>query len=128
MTERELVVDQLLLFTTTDGGSVIVPDAVKSEVDQLWSLCRTIYHPRATAEEAVRLADRLYARMDELLAVRREAIPSQDEAEAPEQSIPAPKSSEDLSDTYRDVYKRQAISGGAGVPWAAAATAAMTFF
>lgn len=31
----------------------------------------------------VRPADRLYARMDELLAVRREAIPSQDEAEAP---------------------------------------------
>jgi len=39
--------------------------------------------------------------MDELLAIRRESIPSQGEVEAFEQSIPAPKSSEDLSDTYR---------------------------
>ncbi len=101
MTVRELVVDQLLLLSTAEAGSVAIPDAVKSEVDQLWGLCRTIFHPSATAEEAVRLADLLYVRMDELLAVRREAIPSPDEAEAPEQSIPAPKSSEDLSDTYR---------------------------
>lgn len=101
MTVRELVVDQLLLFSTGDAGSLIVPEAVENEVEQLWALGRTIFHPRATAEEAVRLADRLYMRMDELLAIRREAIPSHDEAEAPEQSIPAPKSSEDLSDTYR---------------------------
>ncbi|MCS6316846.1 MAG: hypothetical protein H8K05_03515 [Nitrospira sp.] len=101
MTVRELVVDQLLLFSTGDVGSLIVPEAVENEVEQLWALGRTIFHPRATAEDAVRLADRLYMRMDELLAIRREAIPSHDEAEAPEQSIPAPKSSEDLSDTYR---------------------------
>ncbi len=101
MTVRELVVDQLLLLSTAETGSVPIPDAVKKEVDQLWGLCQTICHPLATAEEAVRLADRLYVCMDELLAVRREAIPSPDEAEAPEQSIPAPKSSEDLSDTYR---------------------------
>lgn len=101
MTVRELVVDQLLLLSTAEGGSVPIPDAVKKEVDQLWGLCQTIFHPLATAEEAVRLADRLYVYMDELFAVRREAIPSPDEAEAPEQSIPAPKASEDLSDTYR---------------------------
>ncbi len=101
MTVRELVVDQLLLLSTAEPGSVPIPDAVQNEVGQLWGLCQTIFHPLATAEEAVRLADRLYVCMDELLAIRREAIPSPDEAEAPEQSIPAPKSSEDLSDTYR---------------------------
>ena len=101
MTVRELVVDQLLLLSTAEPGSVPIPDAVQNEIGQLWGLCQTIFHPLATAEEAVRLADRLYVCMDELLAIRREAIPSPDEAEAPEQSIPAPKSSEDLSDTYR---------------------------
>ncbi|MCC2640342.1 MAG: protein of unknown function, contains von Willebrand factor [Nitrospira sp.] len=101
MTVRELVVDQLLLRSTADDPSVPVHEVVKSEVDQLWTLCRAIFHPSATAEEAVRLADRLYTRMDELLAVRREAIPKQDEADTQEPSIPAPRASENLSDTYR---------------------------
>jgi len=101
MTVRELVVDQLLLLSTAEAGSVTIPTVVTGEVDQLWALCQPIFQPSATAEEAVRLADRLYVRMDELLAVRREADPPPDESEAQEQSIPAPKSSEDLSDTYR---------------------------
>ncbi len=101
MTVREMVVDQLLLLTTADAESVTVPDVVKGEVEELWALCRTIFHPSATAEEAVRLADRLYGRLDELMAIRREAIPAQDESEVQQQSIPSPKSSEDLSDSYR---------------------------
>lgn len=101
MTVRELIVDQLLLLSTADAGSVMVPTAVQDEVDELWTLCQAIFQPSATAEEAVRLADRLYVRLDELLAIGREAVPSQDESEAQEQSIPAPQSSEDLSDTYR---------------------------
>lgn len=101
MTVREMVVDQLLLLSTAGGEPVAVPDVVKDEVEELWAICRTIFHPAATAEEAVRLADRLYLHMDELLAVRRDAIQSQDEVEPQEQSIPAPKSSEDLSDIYR---------------------------
>jgi nitric oxide reductase NorD protein len=101
MTVRELVIDQLLLLSTAEAGSITVPAVVKDEVDQLWALCQTIFRPASTAEEAVRLADRLYVRMDELLAIRLESIPSENESVAPEQSIPAPKSSEDLSDTYR---------------------------
>ena len=101
MTVREMVVDQLLLLSTVEADAVQIPDPVKREVTELWELCQNIFHSHASAEEAVRLADRLYVRMDELLKVRREAISSSDEAEAPEQSIPAPKSSEDLSDTYR---------------------------
>ncbi|MCE3222572.1 MAG: protein of unknown function, contains von Willebrand factor [Nitrospira sp.] len=103
MTVRELIVDQLLLLSTADAGSVMVPTAVQDEVDELWTLCQTIFRSSATAEEAVRLADRLYVRMGELLAIRREAVPPQDESEAQEQSIPAPQSSEDLSDTYRSM-------------------------
>lgn len=101
MTVREMVVDQLLLLTTADAEPVTVPDVVKGEVEQLWAICRAIFHQTATAEEAVRLADRLYVRMDELLVIRRETVPAQDESEAQEQSIPAPRSSEDLSDQYR---------------------------
>ena len=101
MTVRELVVDQLLLLSTSAAESIPFSAVVKDEVDQLWALCRAIFHSSATAEEAVRLADHLYVRMDELLAIRREAISSQDEADAQEQSIPAPRSSENLSDIYR---------------------------
>ena len=100
MTVRELVVDQLLLLSTADAASVTVPAVIKDEVDQLWTLSQTISHPLATAEDAVRLADRLYVRMDELL-VRQETASAQEESDAQEQSIPAPKSSEDFSDTYR---------------------------
>jgi hypothetical protein len=103
MTVRELVVDQLLLLSTTEVGSVTIPAAVRNEVDQLWTLCQAIFRQSATAEEAVRLADRLYVRMDELLAIRQEVVSPQDESEAQEQSIPAPQSSEDLSDTYRSM-------------------------
>ncbi|MDP9132428.1 MAG: hypothetical protein M3M98_04745, partial [Nitrospirota bacterium] len=101
MTVRELIVDQLLLLSTADAGPVTIPTAVKGEVDQLWALCQTIFHPAATVEGAVRLADRLYVSMAELLAIRREALPAQDESSTQEQSIPAPQSSENLSDTYR---------------------------
>lgn len=101
MTVRELVVDQLLLLSTVEAGSLPLPDALKNEITHLWNLCQTIFHPLATAEDAVRLADRLYVSMDELLAFRREIIPGSGEAEAPTQSIPAPKASEDLSDVYR---------------------------
>ncbi|WHZ24568.1 MAG: Nitric oxide reductase activation protein NorD [Nitrospira sp.] len=101
MTVREMIVDQLLLLTTADAEPVTVSDVVKGEVEQLWAICRAIFHQTATAEEAVRLADRLYMRLDELLVIRRETVPTQDESEAQEQSIPAPRSSEDLSDRYR---------------------------
>lgn len=101
MTVREMVVDQLLLLTTVDAEPVTVPDIVKGEVEQLWAICRTIFHQTATAEEAVRLADCLYVRLDELLVIHRETVPAQDESEAQEQSIPSPRSSEDLSDRYR---------------------------
>ena len=101
MTVRELVVDQLLLRSAGDEGAVTISAVVQKEVDQLWALCQTIFHAAATAEEAVRLADRLYVRMDELLAIRRETIPTQGESEPEAQSLPAPRSSEDLSDNYR---------------------------
>ena len=101
LTVRELVVDQLLLLSTAGEGSVTIPSVVQNEVDELWTLCRTIFHSSATSEEAVRLADRLYVRMDELLVLRRENIPSQEESEAQAQSIPAPQAAEDLSDNYR---------------------------
>jgi nitric oxide reductase NorD protein len=101
MTVRELVVDQLLLRSTGDEGAVTISTVVQKEVDHLWALCQTIFHAAATAEEAIRLADCLYVRMDELLAVRRESIPTQGASEPEAQSLPAPRSSEDLSDNYR---------------------------
>ncbi len=101
MTVRELVVDQLLLLSTAEAGTLTIPAVVQDEVNELWKLCQTVLRPASSAEDAVRLADSLYVRMDELLAIRREAVPPQDQSEAQQESLPAPRSSEDLSDSYR---------------------------
>ncbi len=101
LTARELVVDQLLLLSAAEVGTVTVPESVSHEVEVLWSLAKTLFHPSATAEEAVRMADRLYVRMDELMAIRAKAQPAPDNPDMPEQSLPSPRSSEDQSDSYR---------------------------
>ncbi|MFO0731236.1 MAG: hypothetical protein U0231_02350 [Nitrospiraceae bacterium] len=101
VTVREMVVDQLLLLSTSGPEAVAVPEPVKAEVEQLWSLFQEIYSPSATAESAVRLANRLYEEMDRLLARRVEMIQGEAESDDRNESLPAPRAAEDLSDTYR---------------------------
>ena len=104
LTVRELIVDQLLLLSTaTEPESVAVPDAVADIVAELWSLCRAVLSPDATAETAVRTAHRIYVRLDELLAQRMESIAGQPPPSREHPAPAAPRASEAMSAEYQPV-------------------------
>jgi len=102
LTVRELVADCLLLLSTHDAETVNIPDSLADVVPPVWALCRTILTTEATAEDAIRLADRIYILLDELLA-SRQPHDGQEES-APDAEINAgSKASEEQSTTYRPV-------------------------
>ncbi len=74
VTAKELIVDGLLRLSTGEAVGTAVPGAVREEVSILWSMCRSVLKTTATAEEAVRVVDGVYRRLEELLAARREPI------------------------------------------------------
>jgi nitric oxide reductase NorD protein len=70
---RELVVDTLLLLSTSGPDTVRIPEAITDVVAELWALCRTILRATATADETIRLADQVYVAMDRLLGPAADA-------------------------------------------------------
>jgi len=100
---REMIVDYLLLLTTADPGTVRIPDSIADIVDQLWALCQRILTPTASAEETIRLVDRLYLTMEEMLASTACDVAAYEE-EATKRDLGAgPKASEEVSGQYRPV-------------------------
>ncbi|MGH8648245.1 MAG: hypothetical protein ACREUP_02900, partial [Burkholderiales bacterium] len=102
MTVREIVVDALLLLSTAEPGTFRIPDAIAAVVEEAWAQCRTMFRPTATAEDVVRLADRLYVLLDQRLTpvtMRQQTeVPPQE----PEQDLGVgPKASETQTDQYR---------------------------
>lgn len=73
LTVRELVVDCLLRLSTGASFSSTVPRALTGEVSILWSLCQRVFSADATAEDAVRTADDVYRRLEELVAAAPKA-------------------------------------------------------
>ena len=97
-----MVADCLLLLSTHDAETVNIPDSLADVVPPVWALCRTILTTEATAEDAIRLADRIYVLLDELLASRQ--LHDGHEESAPDAEINAgSKASEEQSTTYRPV-------------------------
>ncbi|MDF0664449.1 MAG: VWA domain-containing protein [Nitrospira sp.] len=74
VTAKELIVDGLLRLSTGEAVDTAVPKAVSEEVSILWSMCRSVLKTTATAEEAVRVVDGVYMRLEELLVARDEMI------------------------------------------------------
>jgi nitric oxide reductase NorD protein len=74
VTPKELVVDCLLRLSTGDAPDSVVPKAVTEEVSILWDMCQAVLKSTATAEETVRVVDRVYVRLEELLPARGEMI------------------------------------------------------
>jgi hypothetical protein len=104
LTVRELIVDQLLLLSiAAEPESVAVPNAVAAIVAELWSLCRGILSPEATAETAVRTAHLIYVRLDELLAQRAEPVAGETPSPQEQAAATAPHASEEMSADYRPV-------------------------
>ena len=103
LTVKEMVVDTLLLLSTTERSAFDIPDAIADVVERLWAMGQTILTPAATAEDAARLAHRLYLVMDEMLAAQPQRVT--DEPHQPEASEPAmgPRASDDQTSEYRPV-------------------------
>ena len=100
MTVREMVVECLLLLSTQDPRTVRVPEALTGVVEQAWNLCRAVLTMEATAADAVRLADRLYVLLENLVVER----PSDgDEEPVSDPEINAGSKGSEGFDTYRPV-------------------------
>ncbi len=128
MTVREIVVDALLLLSTAEPGTFRIPDAIATVAEEAWAQCQTMFRSTGTAEDVVRLADRLYVLLDQRLApvtMRQQAkAPPQE----PEQDLGVgPRASETQTDQYRPITNwvyRGAMNpdvigtqqGGAGEP------------
>jgi nitric oxide reductase NorD protein len=102
MTVREMVVECLLLLSTQDPRAVRVPEALTGVVEQAWNLCRTVLTMDATAADAVRLADRLYVLLEELLIGMPSDHGSEEAASRPEINAGS-RASEEGGNTYRPV-------------------------
>jgi nitric oxide reductase NorD protein len=102
---RELVVDTLLLLSTAEPGSIRIPEGIRDLIDPAWAWCQSILKPTATAEEVVRLADRIYVLLEERVG---KATANQPAAEMSATTPPVdqglgPQASEELSTSYRPV-------------------------
>jgi Mg-chelatase subunit ChlD len=104
MTVREIVVDALLLLSTAEPGTFTIPDSIAKVVDRAWAQCRTIVQPTATAAEVVRVADRVYVLLDELLAPVTMRQQTDDPMQEPETDLGVgPTASETQTDRYKPV-------------------------
>lgn len=100
---RELVVDVLLLLSTAEPGTVQIPDSIRDLVERAWALSQVILTPSATAEDVVRVADRIYVLLEESLAsAKRDDMDQREPASDVDQGA-GPKASEETSGDYRPV-------------------------
>jgi len=99
---RELVADCLLLFTTQELGTFTVPEAIADIMENIYPLCRDVLTVTATAEATVRLADRVYVLLDQMLAGTTPHRSSGEPASDDGQGL-GPKASETMSSEYRPV-------------------------
>jgi hypothetical protein len=104
MTVREIVVDALLLLSTAEPGTFTIPDSIVAVVDRAWAQCRPILQPAATAADVVRVADRVYVLLDELLTPVTLKQQTDDPKREPETDLGVgPQASETQTDQYRPV-------------------------
>jgi hypothetical protein len=103
LTVREMVVDSLLLLSTAEPGTVSIPEAITEIVEELWTLCQPVFSESATAVDTIRLAHRVYVRLDELIAGKAERLREEYE-HADSQAVAAgPRASDDVTGDYRPV-------------------------
>lgn len=104
MSVREMVVDALLLLTTVEAQDFRIPDAIADLVHRAWELCRTILCGDATAEEAVRLADRVYLLLEQDAVAGPAGMDAAADAPAAPSDLGAgPRASEETAGAYRPV-------------------------
>ena len=104
MTVREIVVDALLLLSTAEPGTFTIPGSIASVVDRAWAQCREILTSTATAADVVRVADRVYVLLDELLTPVTLRQQTDDPKQKPETDLGVgPQAAETQTDQYKPV-------------------------
>ncbi len=103
LTVREMVVDSLLLLTTAEPGTVPIPVAITDTVEELWALCRTIFTEAAQAADTIRLAHRVYVRLEELIAGNVERLREESEHTDSQAMGAGPRASDEVTGNYRPV-------------------------
>ncbi len=101
MSVREMVVDALLLLCSDDPGTVPIPDAIAEVVERAWGVAKTLWRPDAKAEESVRVADRLYVYLEEMIEQRNAATEPDGASETP--SGVGPSASDAVSRAYQPI-------------------------
>jgi hypothetical protein len=92
-----------LLLSTAEPGTVRIPDSIRDLVDRAWALSQTVLTPSATAEEAVRVADRIYLLLEETLASAKHEAGDEREPISDAEQGAGPRASEEISGEYRPV-------------------------
>jgi nitric oxide reductase NorD protein len=100
LTVRELVVDCLLRLSTGASLAAAVPRAIVAEVSILWQLCGQLFRTTSTAEDAVRVADEVYRRLEQLIAA---APKTPADSSIPEASEIEGRGTSSDSDMYRGI-------------------------
>ncbi|BCA54673.1 hypothetical protein W02_18130 [Nitrospira sp. KM1] len=103
LTAKELIVDCLLKLSSGRSEESSVPYAVKQEVSSIWRLCDPVFKPDTTAEELVRVAHKVYVRLEELLASKAEMISGDRTEESSQDQGAGPAASEESGEPYRPV-------------------------
>jgi len=104
MTVREIVVDALLLLSTAEPGTFTIPASIAGVVDRVWAECRALLQPAATAADVVRVADRVYVLLDELMTPVTMRQQTDDPKQEPETDLGVgPQASETQTDQYKPV-------------------------
>ncbi len=106
MTVREIVLDALLLRFAGEPSGIGEQRDLQDVVARAWELAQAILHPKATAEEVIFLADRIYQVLDEMIA----KLARTDHAELREVSgdeTPelgaGPRAAEEIAGEYRPI-------------------------
>ena len=64
MTAREIVLDALLLYFSGLTKEDFSQPGLQEVIDEIWEVARTILQPKATVDDSVKLADRLYQELE----------------------------------------------------------------
>ena len=106
MTVREIVLDALLVrFAGEPSGHGEQRD-LQDVVARTWELAQRILHSKATAEEAIALADRLYQVLDEMIAQLSAADKHElreDDGEDSSDLGAGPRAAEEVASEYRPI-------------------------
>ena len=106
MTVREIVLDALLLRFADEPSGIGEQKDLHDVVEKSWELAQTILHVKATADEGIILADRIYQLLDEMIAKLSSAAKNEwrelDKEESSEIGA-GPRAAEETSDEYRPI-------------------------